>query len=84
MNEVRGAASDIGLTLMEFKRIVNHVQKGLFKMNRVVRHANYVPQEPIKTIKMQQNAQRVHKELSKMKREKHLVKSVPKENINHL
>ena len=28
MNEVRGAASDIGLTLMEFKRIVNHVQKG--------------------------------------------------------
>ena len=28
MNEVRGAASNIGLTLMEFKRIVNHVQKG--------------------------------------------------------
>ena len=28
MNEVRGAASDIGLTLLEFKRIVNHVQKG--------------------------------------------------------
>ena len=28
MNEIRGAASNIGLTLMEFKRIVNHVQKG--------------------------------------------------------
>ena len=28
MNDIRGAASDIGLTLMEFKRIVSHVQKG--------------------------------------------------------
>ena len=28
MSEIRGAASNIGLTLMEFKRIVNHVQKG--------------------------------------------------------
>tara|TARA_B110001454_G_C12722092_1_gene435124 strand:- start:544 stop:2568 length:2025 start_codon:yes stop_codon:yes gene_type:complete len=28
MNEIRGAASNIGLTLLEFKRIVNHVQKG--------------------------------------------------------
>ena len=28
MNDIRGAASDIGLTLLEFKRIVNHVQKG--------------------------------------------------------
>jgi len=28
MNDIRGAASDIGLTLLEFKRIVSHVQKG--------------------------------------------------------
>ena len=28
MNDIRGAASDIGLTLVEFKRIVSHVQKG--------------------------------------------------------
>ncbi len=28
MNEIRFAASDIGLTLMEFKRIVSNVQKG--------------------------------------------------------
>ena len=28
MNEIRSSASDIGLTLMEFKRIVSNVQKG--------------------------------------------------------
>jgi RNA polymerase primary sigma factor len=28
MNDIRGAASEIGLTLLEFKRIVSHVQKG--------------------------------------------------------
>ena len=28
MNEIRASASDIGLTLMEFKRIVSNVQKG--------------------------------------------------------
>jgi RNA polymerase primary sigma factor len=28
MNDIRGAASEIGLTLLEFKRIVSHVRKG--------------------------------------------------------